>query len=67
MGFYGRFFDFHYEKTFFFCIIDDKNVLSMVKTEVATEIYCSDSYIQYFSASSFSYFFWEFISSKEYS
>ena len=38
MGLYRKFFNFGPEKTVFFCIIDDKKLLSIIKMRYATEI-----------------------------
>ena len=37
MGLYRKFFNFGTEKTVFFCIIDDKELLSIVKMRYATK------------------------------
>ena len=43
MGFYRKFFNFDTEKTVFFCIIDNKKLLSIVKMRYATEISYNDT------------------------
>jgi hypothetical protein len=42
MGLYRKFFNFGTEKTVFFCIIDDKKLLSIVKMRYAIEISYND-------------------------
>ncbi len=50
MGLYRKFFNFGTEKTVFFCIIDDKKLLSIVKMRYATEISYNDIKNQVFES-----------------
>ena len=50
MGLYRKFFNFGPEKTVFFCIIDDKKLLSIVKMIYATEISYNDIKNQVFES-----------------
>ena len=50
MGLYRKFFYFGTEKIVFFCIIDDKKLLSIVKMRYATEISYNDIKNQVFES-----------------
>ena len=50
MGLYRKFFNFGTEKTVFFCIIDDKKLLSIVKMRYAIEISYNDIKNQVFES-----------------
>ena len=50
MGLYRKIFYFGTEKTVFFCIIDDKKLLSIVKMRYATEISYNDIKNQVFKS-----------------
>jgi len=50
MGLYRKFFNFGTEKTVFFCIIDDKKLLSIVIMRYATEISYNDTKTKFFES-----------------